>query len=68
MKRYAIGVDVGGTKISATLVSATGKLRSEPIRLPSCARESKKHFEQQLFATIEQTVLAAESALTTRSR
>ena len=49
--RYAIGVDIGGTKIEAALVNEKGKILSK-YRLPTEAKKSAKTTANNIAHTI----------------
>ncbi len=49
---YAIGVDIGGTKIEAVLCSMAGKVR-ERVRVPTESHKSKEHIVQNIIRAVE---------------
>ncbi len=52
MKKYIMGVDIGGTKIATGLITADGKLK-EKIVLPTLAEEGIKASLGQVYKSIE---------------
>ena len=55
MKKYVIGVDIGGTKIATGIVSKQGKL-IEKVVLPTLAQKGIDHSLQQVYASIEEVL------------
>ncbi|MGB3112637.1 MAG: ROK family protein [Candidatus Omnitrophota bacterium] len=52
MKKYIIGVDIGGTKIATGLISKEGKLKKTVV-LPTLAEEGFKTSLDQVYLSIE---------------
>ncbi|OQX60409.1 ROK family protein [candidate division KSB1 bacterium] len=56
MARYAIGVDVGGTKTSAAAISDDGTIVGNILRIPTLAERPRQEVEARLFQVIEKTL------------
>ncbi len=54
--KVALGVDVGGTKISAALVSETGELLSDVYRTTTEANRSRSEVEANLFRCLDEVL------------
>ncbi len=54
--KTALGVDVGGTKISAALVSESGELLSDVFRTATEANRSREEVESNLFRCLDEAL------------
>lgn len=64
MKKYIIGVDIGGTKIAAGIVDVKGRLVKDVV-LPTLPEKGKKASLDQVMRSIERVLL--ESGVSKRS-
>lgn len=59
MEKYIIGVDIGGTKIAAGLITAKGKLKSNVV-MPTLAKEGFDKSLSQIYSVIEKLISRAK--------
>ena len=55
-KYKAIGVDIGGTKISAGMIAADGKVSGRPVTVPTGATEDKESIIARITGVIESLI------------
>ncbi|MFH1798993.1 MAG: ROK family protein [Candidatus Omnitrophota bacterium] len=59
MKKYIIGVDIGGTKIAAGLITTSGKLKTK-IFVPTLAKDGFEKSLEQVYYSIEKVISLAK--------
>ncbi|MDD4956894.1 MAG: ROK family protein [Candidatus Omnitrophica bacterium] len=59
MKKYVIGVDIGGTKIASGIVDVSGKIRKK-IELPTMASKGVERSLEQVYLSIDELVGSGE--------
>ena len=62
MKRYVIGVDIGGTKIAAGIVSRHGKLISKYVA-PTLSKEGSKRSLNQVYLAIRELLKTSKTSM-----
>ncbi|MDO9575945.1 MAG: ROK family protein [bacterium] len=56
MKKYIVGIDLGGTKIVGGIINKEGELVGEPIKVPTLAEQSQERIEERLVHSIRSVI------------
>ncbi|MFA5858310.1 MAG: ROK family protein [Elusimicrobiota bacterium] len=56
MKKYIVGVDLGGTKVAAAVFNRTGKIIGARVKLPTEKRFGKHSLLQSIYNTINMAI------------